>query len=106
MASEITKLAPYVRLVSVRDMNYIPNHETHRAGIGGKFNLVLSDAMHNEEALEKELEQLMRNELVDLNEPFVMFWDDCAGNLAQARRVLTPIVAKANVALRKKCMTH
>ena len=62
--------------------------------------------MHNEEALEKELEQLMRNELVDLNEPFVMFWDDCDGKLAQARRVLTPIVAKANVALRKKCMSH
>ena len=44
----------------------LPGAQTHCAGIGGKFNLVLSDAMHNERALVEEMEQLIKYELVDL----------------------------------------
>ena len=50
-----------------------------------RFNLVLSDAMHNEKALVEEMDKLVKYDLLELGTtPFAMFWDDCEGALAKA----------------------
>ena len=38
--------------------------------------------MHNEGALVKEMDQLVKHELLDLSSPFAMFWDDCDAGMA------------------------
>ncbi len=50
-------------------------HQLARPGI--QFNLVLSDALHNQDAVKFEWQQLNRWDLLDLSKDFAMLWDDC-----------------------------
>jgi hypothetical protein len=45
-----------------------------------KFNLIFSDAWHSPEALEHEIDMLIKNNLID-EQGFIMIWDDLGGDM-------------------------
>jgi hypothetical protein len=44
-----------------------------------QFNLVLNDALHSQDAVQFEWQQLNRWDLLDLSKDFAMLWDGCEG---------------------------
>jgi hypothetical protein len=59
------------------------SEETWRRLAGRKFNLVFSDGVHSADALQAELQFLLKYDLIDRRE-FVMLWDDLLGRQMQS----------------------
>jgi hypothetical protein len=65
------------------DETWVQLRRQTETSLKSKFNLILSDAMHSEEALVAEINQIIKHDLIDTTAPFAVLWDDCDGAMAE-----------------------